>query len=183
MPCLMPPPASTTLNTRGQWSRPASPLILGVRPNSLETITIVSVEHPACGPGRGSRRQRPCPAAASPAACRRRSPRGNPSRRRSATTTRTPAAIRRRAISIRCPAWLRPYSSRIAAGSASMIEGLAGLGRADQAVGPLVERVHGLQASDFSSCGEMVVHRVQHVRRRAKRASSIAARQGSDRGP
>ena len=37
----MPPPASTTLNTFGQWSRPASALIFGVRPNSLETMTRV----------------------------------------------------------------------------------------------------------------------------------------------
>src|SRR6516164_9053578 len=42
----MPPPASTTLNTLGQWSRPASLLILGVRPNSLETMTIVRFNRP-----------------------------------------------------------------------------------------------------------------------------------------
>ena len=30
----MPPPAITMLNTLGQWSRPAVPLIFGVRPNS-----------------------------------------------------------------------------------------------------------------------------------------------------
>ncbi len=42
----MPPPASTTLNTFGQWSRPASLLILGVRPNSLETMTSVSFKQP-----------------------------------------------------------------------------------------------------------------------------------------
>ena len=43
----MPPPASTTLNTFGQWSRPAVPLIFGVRPNSLETMTSVLVEQAA----------------------------------------------------------------------------------------------------------------------------------------
>ncbi len=36
-------------------------------------------------------------------------------------TNRTPAATSRRAISIRWPASLRPYSSRIAAGSAAML--------------------------------------------------------------
>ena len=40
----MPPPARTTLKTLGQWSRPASLLILGVRPNSLETMTTVRFE-------------------------------------------------------------------------------------------------------------------------------------------
>lgn len=40
-PFLTPPPASTTENTFGQWSRPAVPLIFGVRPNSLEIITSV----------------------------------------------------------------------------------------------------------------------------------------------
>src|SRR5271157_52103 len=35
-PLLTPPPARTTLKTLGQWSRPASLLIFGVRPNSLE---------------------------------------------------------------------------------------------------------------------------------------------------
>ena len=40
----MPPPASTTLNTFGQWSRPAVLLIFGVRPNSLLTMTSVVVE-------------------------------------------------------------------------------------------------------------------------------------------
>ena len=42
----MPPPASTTLNTFGQWSRPAVPLIFGVRPNSLDTITSVLSSSP-----------------------------------------------------------------------------------------------------------------------------------------
>ena len=39
----------------------------------------------------------------------------------SSVTNRTPAATSRRAISMRWPAALRPYSSRIAAGSASML--------------------------------------------------------------
>ena len=42
----MPPPARTTLKTLGQWSRPASLLILGVRPNSLETMTTVRFKRP-----------------------------------------------------------------------------------------------------------------------------------------
>ena len=45
-PRLIPPPASTTLNTLGQWSRPALRLIFGVRPNSEETITNVSSSSP-----------------------------------------------------------------------------------------------------------------------------------------
>ena len=42
----MPPPARTTLKTLGQWSRPASLLIFGVRPNSLETMTTVRLSRP-----------------------------------------------------------------------------------------------------------------------------------------
>jgi len=38
----MPPPASTTLNTFGQWSRPAVALIVGVRPNSARAMTRVA---------------------------------------------------------------------------------------------------------------------------------------------
>ena len=41
VPRLMPPPAITMLNTLGQWSRPAVPLIFGVRPNSVVTHTSV----------------------------------------------------------------------------------------------------------------------------------------------
>ncbi len=43
-------------------------------------------------------------------------------------TNRTPAATRRRAISIRWPAAFRPYSSRMAAGSASMLNASRALG-------------------------------------------------------
>ena len=42
----MPPPASTTLNTFGQWSRPAVALIFGVRPNSEEIMTSVDLSSP-----------------------------------------------------------------------------------------------------------------------------------------
>ena len=46
MPCLMPPPAITTLNTFGQWSRPARLLIFGVRPNSDPMQTSVDDSSP-----------------------------------------------------------------------------------------------------------------------------------------
>ena len=49
VPPLMPPPASITLNTFGQWSRPAVWLIFGVRPNSLLTMTsVVAKQARAC---------------------------------------------------------------------------------------------------------------------------------------
>ena len=41
-PIFMPPPARTTDMAPGQWSRPASLLIRGVRPNSPQTRTSVS---------------------------------------------------------------------------------------------------------------------------------------------
>lgn len=45
-PGFMPAPPTTTLQLRAQWSRPASPLIRGVRPNSPIQITAVSCSIP-----------------------------------------------------------------------------------------------------------------------------------------
>ena len=42
----MPPPASITQKTFGQWSRPAVLLIFGVRPNSEVTMTSVESSRP-----------------------------------------------------------------------------------------------------------------------------------------
>ena len=39
----MPPPQRSAELTRAQWSRPASLLILGVRPNSPQTTTVTSL--------------------------------------------------------------------------------------------------------------------------------------------
>ena len=46
-PVFMPPPASRAQLTCGQWSRPASLLMRGVRPNSPQTTTVTSFEHAA----------------------------------------------------------------------------------------------------------------------------------------
>ena len=43
----MPPPARKAQLTCGQWSRPASLLIRGVRPNSPQAMTVTSFEHAA----------------------------------------------------------------------------------------------------------------------------------------
>ena len=45
-PWRNPPPASSAHETRGQWSRPASLLIVGVRPNSPHTTTETSFSSP-----------------------------------------------------------------------------------------------------------------------------------------
>src|SRR5437899_4621033 len=55
-PPLIPAPASSTENTRGQWSLPALALIFGVRPNSPDTTT--SVEDRSPRPARSSSRPR-----------------------------------------------------------------------------------------------------------------------------
>ena len=48
-PVRIPPPASRAQATCGQWSRPASLLIFGVRPNSPQTTTDTSLSRPrAC---------------------------------------------------------------------------------------------------------------------------------------
>ena len=70
-PRLMPPPASTTLNTLGQWSRPAVPLIFGVRPNSLETMTSVSFEQAGAVQVADQRGERLVEGRHAAAACRR----------------------------------------------------------------------------------------------------------------
>ena len=46
-PVFMPPPASKAQLTLGQWSRPAPLLILGVRPNSPQAMTVRIFEHAA----------------------------------------------------------------------------------------------------------------------------------------
>ena len=46
-PIFRPPPARTTDMAPGQWSRPASLLIRGVRPNSPQTSTSVFFEQAA----------------------------------------------------------------------------------------------------------------------------------------
>src|SRR5437870_12943127 len=45
-PVFMPPQASKAQETFGQWSRPASLLMTGVRPNSPQTITETSLSSP-----------------------------------------------------------------------------------------------------------------------------------------
>ena len=157
----MPPPASTTQNTFGQWSRPA--VVVDLRraaeldghhhERRVEQPALVEVaDQRARTPGRTS--------ASAPFDRALRCCRDGPSRRTSAT--RTARRLRRAGApsASACPASFRPYSSFSASGSAFEVERLARLLRAERA-----RRRAGRSesiassASDFSSVPEMVVDR------------------------
>ena len=82
MPPLMPPPAITTVKTFGQWSRPAVPLIFGVRPNSEAMHTSVDFEQAAAIEIADQRRISPDRTRATASGCRSARCRAGPSRRR-----------------------------------------------------------------------------------------------------
>src|SRR6266550_3166262 len=103
MPFLRPPPASTTVKTLGQWSRPPVPLIFGVRPNSEEIMMRVESSSPL--------------------------------RSRSRTSV---ADFGRFGVDI---------------------DRLAGLGRADEVIGPLIEGIHRLDRIGLFGRGKMGIHR------------------------
>ena len=81
-PFLMPPPASTTENTFGQWSRPAVPLIFGVRPNSLEIMISVLSSSPRVVQVGDRAPRTPGRTAGAGSWCRRRCRCAGPTRRR-----------------------------------------------------------------------------------------------------
>ena len=177
-PVLIPPPARTTLNTFGQWSRPASLLIFGVRPNSLTDHDQRRVEQPALLEVADQRRERLVERRHLPLEARCRCSRGGPSRRTSSTRTARPPRPAAGPCSIRCPAVFLPYSSLIASGSAFRLNASRRSLRADHRVRPLIERVHRVERRPiFSIVRKWSSTVASMLLRRSNRSSSIAARQ------
>ena len=156
----MPPPASTTLKTLGQWSRPASLLILGVRPNSLETMTTVRFEQAGAVEVADQGGERLV------------------ERRHLAVHAgddlgvHVPAAVVDRDEPHAGGDQPAGHQQPLAGGVAAVfvadlgrlggdVERLAGLLRADQAVGPLVEGVHRRDVVALLALGEVGVDRVE----------------------
>ncbi len=157
----MPPPARTTLKTLGQWSRPASLLILGVRPNSLETMTTVRLSSPVRSRSRIK------------AANAWSNGRHLAVHAGDDLGVHVPAAVvdgdEPHAGGDQPAGHQQPLAGGVAAVLVADlgrlggdVERLACLLRADQAVGPLVERVHRRDVVALLALGEVGVDRVEH---------------------